>query len=615
MPVSKSRSRLKRPAHKADWGFEPHARGGWRVENRSGTRRVQIASLLLSAAGATLAGSMALALYAWTGNLGVACGGLATGAGLSALAHQLSQRETARLQDRLGSALAAIAAGDTRTRLSVARMGALAPEAEQLNGLAASIATAIAELAESKEQLAGLPERVSRSLAEVQKGADAQEAAVEETASLQANINSSIRGINEQVENLARSNEETASSIVEMSSAVEQVARSSETLQQTVEASTSSIHQMDENIRRVAESSDNVQQVAEETAASIAEMDRTIQQVGEHTRGASELTELVTQRSDEGSRAVGATIEAIAEIRERTRGAKSALEGLAERIGEIGEIANVIGGISDETNLLSLNAAIIAAQAGEHGKAFAVVAGQVKTLAQRTTTSTKEIDRLIQSVQCESENAVSAMGAGIEGVEEGVARSRFAGESLEEIRRSADEASGRVSEIARAAEEQGRNSRHVAEAARRTSEHVHEISLAMAEQTQASARLMENAQGSVDMCRQVTRATDEQRSSAQYITANIEAITEMIRSIQENTRSHERASAAVAETSLAMVENAHSAVERVPEIAAVIQELRVLCEGMGEQIARFDPDRASRADARSLDQSAARPSSATESPA
>ena len=83
----------------------------------------------------------------------------------------------------------------------------------------------------------------------------------------------------------------------------------------------------------------------------------------------------MSESADKGSEAVNATINGIAIIRDQTLKAKRALEGLASRIGEIGEIATVIGGISDETNLLSLNAAIIAAQAGEHGKAFAVVAG------------------------------------------------------------------------------------------------------------------------------------------------------------------------------------------------------------------------------------------------
>jgi methyl-accepting chemotaxis protein len=323
-----------------------------------------------------------------------------------------------------------------------------------------------------------------------------------------------------------------------------------------------------------------VQQMAEETAASIAQMDRAIQEVGVHVRGASELTERVSQSAEEGSRAVGATIEGIARIRELTRDSKTALEGLAERISEIGNIATVIGGISDETNLLSLNAAIIAAQAGEHGKAFAVVADQVKTLARRTTASTKEIERLIADVQGRSETTMGAMGTGIQAVEEGVTRSRVAGEALEAIRVSARDASGRVAEIARAAEEQARNSKYVADAARRTSEHVQQISSAMAEQSKAGDQLLQNATASLEMCRQMQHATEEQRASGRYITGNTESITETIRSIQQSTRSHERASAGVGETFVALIESTRTSGRRIPEIAAVIARLRETAEAM-----------------------------------
>ena len=206
------------------------------------------------------------------------------------------------------------------------------------------------------------------------------------------------------------------------------------------------------------------------------QMDRAIQQVGEHVREASVLTERVSQGAEDGS-AGGVRDD------RRHRGdplpdapRADVLERLAERIGEIGEIVNVIGGINDETNLLSLNAAIIAAQAGEQGKAFAVVANHVKTLAQRTAGSTKEIEGLIRAVQDESSNAVRAMGAGIEAVETGVERSRAPARSWTASAPPSREASARVAEIARAASEQARNSKHVAEAAQRTSSMVQQIS-------------------------------------------------------------------------------------------------------------------------------------------
>jgi methyl-accepting chemotaxis protein len=317
-------------------------------------------------------------------------------------------------------------------------------------------------------------------------------------------------------------------------------------------------------------------------------MDHAIREVGNHVRSASELTEQVTQSAEEGSQAVGATIDGIAQIRNLTQDAKTALEGLADRIGAIGEIASVINGISDETNLLSLNAAIIAAQAGEHGKAFAVVAEQVKTLARRTTVSTKEIESLIESIQVQSENAVRAMGAGIDAVEQGVQRSKGAGEALDRIRENARDASGRVAEISRAAEEQARNSQHVSESAQTTSAQVQQISAALVEQSQATERILDNATQSLEMCRQMTSATEEQRSSSRYISANISSITELIASIQSKTASHEQASHGVAESVASMLGAAHKSSERLPEVARSVIAMRECSEKIRSEL-HVDP--------------------------
>ena len=277
---------------------------------------------------------------------------------------------------------------------------------------------------------------------------------------------------------------------------------------------------------------------------------------------------------EEGSEAVRNTIQGIEEIRSSTGQAREVLERLVLRIGEIGEILTVIREINDETNLLSLNAAIIAAQAGEQGKAFAVVANHVKTLAQRTAGSTKEIEGLIRAVQDESSNAVRAMAAGMEAVESGVQRSRKAGEELERIRSSSREASVRVAEIARAAGEQGRNSKHVAEAAQNTSSMVQQISTAMSEQSRASDAMLKNAEAALELCRQVHRSTEEQRESGRFITASIGSITEMIRSIQQNTESHSAASEAVSDAVSRILEVARKAGERVPEVLRAVEELR-----------------------------------------
>ena len=542
------------------------------------------ASCARSVAGALATGALGLLVYHLTRNWPSAGAALLLGAALVALLEQRASSSRARHRAAIQDALLEATGENWAVRLEPGRVGGLAGIAESLNQFLDYSQTCDEKVDVLANKLLAIPAQIAEVMSEFSSASEDQEASVEEASSLLANINTSIRGINAEIVNLASSNQETASSIMEMGTAIEQVASSANALSTTVESSTSSVHELNAQIRRVSESGTAVQEVAEETAASISEMDHAIREVGDHVRSASELTEQVTQSAEEGSQAVGATIDGIAQIRDLTLDAKTALEGLADRIGAIGEIASVINGISDETNLLSLNAAIIAAQAGEHGKAFAVVAEQVKTLARRTTTSTKEIESLIESVQEQSENAVRAMGAGIDAVEQGVKRSRGAGEALDRIRDNARDASGRVAEISRAAEEQARNSRHVSESAQTTSAQVQQISAALEEQSQATERILSNSTQSLEMCRQMTSATEEQRSSSRYISSNIGLITELIASIQSKTASHEQASHGVAESVASMLGAARKSSERLPEVARSVIAMKECSEQIRSKI-------------------------------
>jgi methyl-accepting chemotaxis protein len=477
--------------------------------------------------------------------------------------------------------------GEIHARVDIAAMGSLAPLGEQVNRIAESFGAIVGRLQTVAVRMQQLPLRFGHGLDEIERASDEQEGAVEETASLMADINSSIKGIDREVEALSHVTEEASSSILEMGSSIDEVARSAGSLHQSVDSSTASIHQISASIRQIAESADAVEAMAEEAAAAITQMDRAIQEVSEHVREASQLTERVSHEAEDGSSAVAATVDGIETIRALTGEARDVLERLVHRIGEIGEILTVIGAINEETNLLSLNAAIIAAQAGEQGKAFAVVATHVKTLAQRTASATQEIDRLIGAVQEESRNAVTAMGSGMDAVEAGVERSRRAGTALETIRSSAHEASSRVSEIARAATEQTRNSTHVAQAAQRTSEMIQQMSSALAEQRKAGDSLHRNAEAALELCRQVHRSTEEQRSSSRFVRENISSITDMIRAFQENTTNHSRASDAVSATAARILEVTQKTTASLPALTALVAELQRESEGLNAELTPF----------------------------
>jgi methyl-accepting chemotaxis protein len=316
-------------------------------------------------------------------------------------------------------------------------------------------------------------------------------------------------------------------------------------------------------------------------------MDRALQEVGEHVTEASALTTSVSEGADQGAKAVAETIADIERIHTRTNQAKQRLGELVHRISEVGSILDVIGEINDETKLLSLNAAIIAAQAGERGKSFLVVANHVKLLARRTAQSTEEIAGLIESVQQDSDAAVEAMDAGIEVIEQGVDRSRVAGNSLQNILESASEASSRVDEIARTAREQTRTSGHVAEATQRTSDQVRQIAGAIGHLSESAQKVLSSCEAALGLCEHVHRSTDEQRETGRYITDSINLITEMTRAIHESATAHDKTGEEVSNSVTRLLENAQQSGEHVPAIRDMLTELSSSTGQIAAELASF----------------------------
>ena len=148
-------------------------------------------------------------------------------------------------------------------------------------------------------------------------------------------------------------------------------------------------------------------------------MATSMQDVNGNAERCSELSDQVVGVADQGSRIVQQTMDGMHAIREATATAESVIRGLGIARARSARSSSVIEGVANETSLLALNAAIIAAQAGEHGRGFSVVAGEIRELATRVSSSTAEITNLIRSVQDESTNAVGAIERGTMSVGEG----------------------------------------------------------------------------------------------------------------------------------------------------------------------------------------------------
>jgi len=191
-----------------------------------------------------------------------------------------------------------------------------------------------------------------------------------------------------------------------------------------------------------------------QVATAMQEMSSTVHLVSEQSQKASDSSHKAAQAARQGGEVVEQTLSTMRSIAESSTTVAARIAELGKSSEEIGKIVAVIDDLADQTNLLALNAAIEAARAGEQGRGFAVVADEVRKLAERTTKATQGIGTMIQSIQTETKNAVQAIELGSRDVEAGVTKTSASGEALKEIIQMSEQVGDMIAQIATAATEQ-----------------------------------------------------------------------------------------------------------------------------------------------------------------
>jgi methyl-accepting chemotaxis protein len=200
---------------------------------------------------------------------------------------------------------------------------------------------------------------------------------------------------------------------------------------------------------------------SEEVSGAVEQMAKTITVNARGAGEAAETAEKAKGAAEQGGRVVQETVEEMKRIAEVVRGSAGTIRDLGRSSDQIGEIIGVIDDIADQTNLLALNAAIEAARAGEQGRGFAVVADEVRKLAEQTTKATKQISGMIQQIQADTQGAVRSMDQATKQVDEGIVLADRAGVSLREIVQISQRLTQMVAQIAAASEEQSSASEQI----------------------------------------------------------------------------------------------------------------------------------------------------------
>ena len=361
-------------------------------------------------------------------------------------------------------------------------------------------------------------------------------------------VKTAATSVAEASEHLSRASEQTARVTQQITNAIQQVAKG------TTEQS-ASLQDIVVNEQKLSKAIEQMASGSQEQAASAEEADRMVKQVSvsvaqvlQNAQAGTEAWRSTAKSAETGARTTYETVEGMKKIKEAIDLVSLRVADLGERSKEIGSIVATIDDIAAQTNLLALNAAIEAARAGEQGRGFAVVADEVRKLAERASTATKEIAALISSIQGGVSEAAKAMGRGGKEVEAGYGLASEAGKALDDILERAQVVGKQVNQISAAAEELNALSGNM-----------------------------------VSVIQQISRTIDENAAAAETMAESSSLVSGAIENLggvaEENSASAEEVSASVEEMSAG-----------VEEVLASAQSLAEMSEGLEKSVAAFKTD-------------------------
>jgi len=317
----------------------------------------------------------------------------------------------------------------------------------------------------------------------------------------------------------------------QISITIQQVAKGTSDQANAVNKTASATEQMSKAIEGVAKGAQEQSQAISKAAEITSIMNTAIQQVNESVSSVTRYSTVAADAAQSGAVTVNETLAGMESIKTKVGASAEKVQEMGQRSSEIGAIVETIEDIASQTNLLALNAAIEAARAGEHGKGFAVVADEVRKLAERSSQATKEIGGLIAGIQSTVAEAVKAMDEGSQEVTKGVEKANESGKALAQILKAAQAVNDQAGQASQAVARMSESSGELVNSVDSVSAIVEENTAATEEMSANSSEVTQAIESIASVSEENSAAIEEVSASTEEMTAQVEEVTASAQSL------------------------------------------------------------------------------------
>ncbi len=417
--------------------------------------------------------------------------------------------------------------------------------------------------------------------------AETQSHASKSTKDAAIKINHAVEEAHLAVERLSEAATANSDYIQQMTSSTSEINQLVEQLVSSVEEVGSSIARMASVQKEINSGVNRLKENSSKTSTLVLEMDHSVRQIEDNAQATAKISADVLRDAEFGNVAVESTINGIEQIRHSSKTVQTAIENLSVHAASIGTILQVIDEVTEQTKLLALNASIIAAQAGEHGKGFGVVAHEIKELARRTTASTREIAEIVNGVKDETEKAVMAIRVSEEAVGEGELLSRKSGDALRKIVDGVKTATHQVKEIAHTTELHAQQSDNMRLAVSEVAAMVEQIVRASSDQTR-DTEIINHAAGKMrELVSRVHSHAKSHNSAGSSVVGSSDTIMRMISEICHSCAIQKEASKQIVEAAEETESTATGNLETTRVMEAAVSGLSGQIRALDREVAGF----------------------------